>query len=79
MITINNRNELENFLYGENSTMPETLVGIAQIGGELLDEALANELSDGTFSINNFFPMGDEGEEITIDRNGVILRDYLYY
>ena len=36
MITINNRNELENFLYGADSTSPETLVGIARIGGELL-------------------------------------------
>lgn len=79
MITINNRNELETLLYGADSTMPETLVGIARIGGELLDEALTHELSDGTFSINDFFPMGDEGEEITVDRDGNILSDYLYY
>ena len=79
MITINNRNELETLLYGADSTMPETLVGIARIGGELLDEALTHELSDGTFSINDFFPMGDEGEEITVDHDGNILSDYLYY
>ena len=79
MITINNRNELENFLYGADSTSPETLVGIATIGGELLAEALTNELSDGTFSINDFFPCGDEGEGINIDRDGNILGDFLYY
>jgi len=79
MITINSRNELENFLYGADSTSPETLVGIARIGGELLAEALANELSDGTFHIGEFFPMGDEGEGITVDRDGNILEDFLYY
>jgi hypothetical protein len=79
MIAINNRNELENFLYGADSTSPETLVGIARIGGELLDEALTCELSDGTFSINDFFPWGDEGEGITVDREGNILNDFLYY
>jgi hypothetical protein len=79
MITLNTRDELVEFLYGANSTEPETLVGIARIGGELLDEALTEELSDGTFSINYFFPMGDEGEGINIDRDGNILNDYLYY
>lgn len=79
MITLNTRDELVEFLYGANSTEPETLVGIARIGGELLAEALADELSDGTFSINYFFPMGDEGEGINIDRDGNILNDYLYY
>ena len=79
MITINNRNELENFLYGEDSTSPDTLVGIARIGGELLAEALTNELSDGTFYIGDFFPMGDEGEEIVVDANGNVLSDGLYY
>ena len=54
MITINNRNELVEFLYGENSNSPETLVGIARIGGELLDEALGNEYAPGHFSIDNF-------------------------
>jgi hypothetical protein len=79
MITINNRNELENFLYGADSTSPDTLVGVARIGGELLDEALTNELSNGTFFIADFFPCGDEGEEICVDREGTILSDYLYY
>lgn len=79
MITINNRNELENFLYGRDSTSPDTLVGIARIGGELLSEALTYELSDGTFHIGEFFPMGDEGEGITVDRDGNILEDFLYY
>lgn len=79
MVTLNTRDELVEFLYGANSTSPDTLVGIARIGGELLDEALTNEFSDGTFGINYFCPMGDEGEEISVDRNGVILNDYLYY
>jgi hypothetical protein len=79
MITINNRNELENFLYGADSTMPETLVGIARIGGELLAEALNDEYDSGRFHIGDFFPMGDEGEGITVDRDGNILSDYLYY
>ena len=79
MITINNRNELENFLYGADSTMPDTLVGVARIGGELLSEALTNDMRDGTFHIGDFFPMGDEGEGITVDRDGNILEDYLYY
>jgi hypothetical protein len=79
MITINSRNELETFLYGADSTSPETLVGIARIGGELLSEALAHDLRDGTFHIGEFFPMGDEGEGITIDRDGNILEDFLYY
>ena len=79
MVTLNTRDELVEFLYGADSISPDTLVGIARIGGELLDEALTNELSDGTFSINDFFPCGDEGEGINVDRDGMILSDYLYY
>jgi hypothetical protein len=79
MITINSRNELENFLYGADSTSPETLVGIARIGGELLAEALNDEYDSGRFHIGDFFPMGDEGEGITVDRDGNILEDFLYY
>jgi hypothetical protein len=79
MITINNRNELNNLLYGADSTSPETLVGIARIGGELLVEALNDEYDSGRFHIGDFFPMGDEGEGITVDRDGNILSDYLYY
>ena len=80
MITITSRNELENFLYGADSTSPETLVGIAIIGGELLTEAFHYyELSDGTACLGDFFPCGDEGEGITVDRDGNILSDYLYY
>ncbi len=79
MITINNRDELNNLLYGEGSTSPDTLVGIARIGGELLSEALNDEYSPGCFHIGDFFPMGDEGEGITVDRDGNILSDYLYY
>lgn len=79
MITISSRNELENFLYGADSTSPDTLVGIARIGGELLSEALTHDMGDDTFHIGDFFPMGDEGEEITVDRDGNILEDYLYY
>ena len=80
MITITSRNELENFLYGADSTSPETLVGIARIGGELLAEAFRYyELSDGTACLGDFFPCGDEGEGITVDRDGNVLEDFLYY
>jgi hypothetical protein len=79
MITINNRDELNNLLYGADSTSPETLVGIAIISGELLSEALNDEYDSGRFHIGDFFPMGDEGEGITVDRDGNILSDFLYY
>ena len=79
MIVMNTRDELVEFLYGRDSTMPDTLVGIARVGGDLLAEALSDEMSDGTFHIGYFFPMGDEGEGITVDREGNILEDYLYY
>lgn len=75
MITLNNRDELVEFLYGANSTEPETLVGVARIGGELLDEALSNDYNQ----IDLFFPMGDEGEFITVDENGNVIEDGLYY
>jgi hypothetical protein len=80
MITINNRNELENFLYGADSTSPDTLVGVARIGGELLAEALASDIAnDVTGYIEYFFPMGDEGEYIEVARDGEVVRDFLYY
>lgn len=74
MITFNNRDELVEFLYGADSTSPDTLVGVARIGGELLNEAVENDLY-----ITNFFPCGDEGESIAVDIEGNILSDYLYY
>ncbi len=74
MIIFNNRDELVEFLYGVDSTMPDTLVGVARIGGELLAEALTNDLY-----ITDFFPCGDEGESIAVDIDGNILSDYLYY
>lgn len=75
MVTLNTRNELVEFLYGENSTSPDTLVGVAQIGGELLTEALSNEYG----YIQDFFPCGDEGEYIQVDANGNVVADWLYY
>jgi len=78
MITINNRNELNNFLYEGEAV--ETLVGVANIGGELLAEALNNPSSNGDrFYILCFFPYGDEGEEIVVDANGNVLSDSIYY
>jgi hypothetical protein len=74
MIVFNTRNELVEFLYGVDSTSPETLVGVARIGGELLIEAMNNDLY-----ITDFFPCGDEGESIEVDIDGNILSDYLYY
>lgn len=81
MVTLNNREELVEFLYGANSTQPSTLVGVARIGGELLKEALSNDIALDGFSgyIENFFPCGDEGEYIEVDNRGTILNDFLYY
>lgn len=80
MLTLNNRDELVEFLYGADSTSPDTLVGVASIGGELLDEALASDIAnDVTGYIEYFFPSGDEGEYIEVDRNGNVVRDFLYY
>ena len=74
-MVLNTRDELVEFLYGENSTMPDTLVGVVTIGGELLDEALA----DPSYCITDFFPPGDEGECIEVDDAGNVVSDYLYY
>ena len=73
MIIINNRNELHNFLYEGKEV--DTLVGIAKIGGELLVEALSNEYN----TIFCFFPMGDEGEFVTVDENGNVVENFIYY
>lgn len=75
MVTLNNRDELIEFLYGADSASPETLVGVARIGGELLAEALA----DPSYCITDFFPSGDEGECIEVDDDGNVVNDYLYY
>ena len=75
MITFNTRDELVEFLYGADSTSPDTLVGVARIGGELLVEALA----DPSYCITDFFPSGDEGECIEVDDAGNVVSDYLYY
>lgn len=75
MITFNTRDELVEFLYGTDSTSPDTLVGVARIGGELLAEALA----DPSYCITDFFPYGDEGECIEVDDAGNVVSDYLYY
>ncbi len=80
LIVLNTRDELVEFLYGADSTSPETLVGVANIGGELLAEALASDIGhDITGYIENFFPCGDEGEYIEVARNGEVVRDFLYY
>ena len=75
MLMLNTRDELVEFLYGADSTSPDTLVGVARIGGELLDEALSNEYG----YIQDFFPMGDEGEYIEVNENGEVVKDWLYY
>jgi hypothetical protein len=78
MITINNRNELNSFLYEGDAV--DTLVGVANIGGELLAEALTMPSINGDcFFITCFFPYGDEGEEIVIDANGNVLSDSITY
>lgn len=74
MIILNTRDELVEFLYGVDSTSPDTLVGVARIGGELLAEAMNNDLY-----ITDFFPSGDEGESIGVDVEGNVVSDWLYY
>lgn len=73
MVTLNNRDELVSFLYDGETV--DTLVGVAKIGGELLVEALSNEYK----TIFCFFPMGDEGEFITVDDNGNVVENSIYY
>ena len=75
MVTLNTRDELVEFLYGADSSCPDTLVGVARIGGDLLDEALSDEHG----YIQYFFPMGDEGEYIEVNENGEVVADWLYY
>jgi hypothetical protein len=75
MITFNTRDELVEFLYGADSTSPDTLVGVARIGGELLAEALTNEYR----YIQDFFPCGDEGEYLEVNEDGEVVADWLYY
>ena len=81
MIILNTREELVEFLYGANSDSPSTIVGLVKIGGELLKEALSNDIALDGFSgyIENFFPCGDEGEYIEVDNRGTVLNDFLYY
>ena len=80
MVTLNTRDELVEFLYGADSTSPDTLVGIATIGGELLAEAMSGEFATETRGyISDFFPCGDEGEGITVDNHGNVVDDFLYY
>lgn len=51
-----------------------TLVGSdILIGGELLDEAMAN----GGF-IDSIFPMGDEGDGLTVHADGTVIDDFIY-
>mgnify|MGYP006296480493 FL=1 len=75
MVTLNTRDELVEFLYGADSSCPDTLVGVVRIGGELLDEALSDEYR----YIQDFFPSGDEGEYIEVDESGEVVADWLYY
>ena len=74
MITINTRAELNELLYGEDSSSPDTLVGIARIGGALLVEAFGSGME-----IRNFFPCDDEDEFIGVDIAGNIVNDFIYY
>ena len=74
-MVLNTRDELVEFLYGADSTSPDTLVGVTTIGGELLAEALA----DPSYCITDFFPSGDEGEYVEVDDEGNVVSDYLYY
>ena len=74
LVMIMNRAELADVMYPANAESPDTLVGIAALGGDLLDEARNN----GNM-ITLFCPMGDEGEFIEIDDSGYVISDFLYY
>ena len=70
---IMNRVELVNVLYNDIDS-PSTLVGTDYaIGGDLLVEAMANH-----GIIDEFDPMGDEGEYIEVDCDGYVIDDYIY-
>ena len=70
---IMNRVELANVLYSDINS-PNTLVDSDYaIGGDLLIEAMAN---NGI--IDEFDPMGDEGEWIEVDADGYVIDDYIY-
>ena len=70
---IMNRTELANVLYSDINS-PNTLVDSDYaIGGDLLIEAMAN---NGI--IDEFDPMGDEGEWIEVDSDGYVIDDYIY-
>lgn len=75
LMVIMNRAELADIMYPANAEYgPDTLVGIAALGGDLLDEARAN----GNV-IDEFCYMGDEGEFIEVDADGYVISDFLYY
>ena len=74
LMVIMNRAELADIMYPANAYGPETLVGIAALGGNLLDEARANGNT-----ISQFCCMGDEGEFIEVDADGYVISDFLYY
>ena len=70
---IMNRVELINILYNDINS-PSTLVDSDYaIGGDLLVEAMAN---NGI--IDEFDPMGDEGEYIEVDADGYVIDDFIY-
>ena len=75
LMVIMNRAELADIMYPANAECgPDTLVGIAALGGDLLDEARSN----GNM-IDQFCCMGDEGEFIEVDADGYVISDFLYY
>ena len=74
LVVIMNRAELADVMYPANSDSPDTLVGIAALGGDLLNEARNNDNM-----VTHFCPMGDEGEFIEIDNDGYVIADFLYY
>lgn len=74
LVVIMNRAELADVMYPANSDSPDTLVGIAALGGDLLNEARNNDNM-----VTDFCPMGDEGEFIEIDNDGYVIADFLYY
>ena len=74
LAVIMNRAELADIMYPANRKCPDTLVGIAAVGGDLLDEARAN----GNM-IKHFCCMEHEDEFIEVDADGYVISDSFCY
>jgi hypothetical protein len=70
MITLNNTNELTEFL--NNNDLP-TIVGVVSFAGDLLAQVRANEFNQ--ICIDEEIGFCDDGGWIEIDDNGVVVEE----